>query len=758
MNIVRAQVMPLLGVLLYWACAACFGRPMSLSDLQKRPGPSDVTLDGARGWVHAGSQLPNGVRSVGLQGSAAAAVTAFVVSPDGTKLAEVVRPLGSEAEVRQIVVLELHGQPRRRRVIYSGKSVTSLQWMNNRKIMFIRHGTNTQIIAESVSSGEQRVLFQRAGGIDSILYDRQSQRFAIQYSKPWMWGSRVSVKMTDDMEVVQLLEPRWARFAQTSVAARQLISGDSERTDPIALRFHGFTQSIWPPQLAWRHGRLLILQHLPGSRYNSRRIDAIVDAQSGQPIGRRAPLFHITGMAISAAGRIAVTGLWRYSAKPAFGGLGQEYVAVLGQGGQAYRISALSAEQHVVYIAGLWWAGRDRLFVQLVSAQRSNVNGFDGVWRASLQEVNWRTDRVLKVYRWPDGDLGGDLGAMSSQCSLDADRNEAVCVAQTLTDPPRLVEIDLRSGRMDELGKLNPEQRPLSFRFRRVKVRDRFGGVSTGLLALPATARDHRVPLAVMLYGFGDSYSRYAQWITSYPVAGFVHSGIAVLLLNWAFDPGDEASLEKEQSFWQAKHTLESDVSLIANALPAVRATGVRVNRAMIMGWSFGGLFVAHAMQDLDEYVAAQVGDPATYNTTAYALGNAEWRAISDWTFGGPPTRKNISHYLDFDPAADGHPSSGPILLEFVSRNLDAGQYLEEWRALGTEVEAFAYRHSIHSLNVPSEARISRMRNLYWAKMNLFGPQSVTCEQLRSVGLSVPKTGWWSKELQLGKERSCQGN
>jgi pimeloyl-ACP methyl ester carboxylesterase len=167
----------------------------------------------------------------------------------------------------------------------------------------------------------------------------------------------------------------------------------------------------------------------------------------------------------------------------------------------------------------------------------------------------------------------------------------------------------------------------------------------------------------------------------------------------------------------------------------------------MVMGWSFGGLFAAHAIQTLPEYVAAQVGDPAAYNVTAYGLYDEFWRTVSRWSFGGPPVGRYIQHYVFVDPAGDGKPAQGPILLEFVSRNPDAGQFIEEWRAVGTQVEAFAYRRSVHWLNVPAEARISRLRNLYWAKLNLFGPQAVTPAQLHSVGLTVPAQGWWTAKL-----------
>lgn len=674
--------------------------------------------------------------SVGhAQAGAPVVVQSFALSPDGANLAEIVRPLGRAAGVARIVVRGLRGPLGDTRIIYSGgASVSNLQWVSNRRILFVRSGKVSQVVTDDISSGARRILLQRTGGISGIVYDRATGAFVYEYVKRWSWSDRLSVRMTGDMNVMQLTAPRWARpyrtYVRIRLPARGFGAGTARRLQVRSIRdvYRGF-----PPVLAWRAGRLLAIEPGPLLPFQSR----LVDVFSGKQIDRRAPLFREIGMAISPTGRIAVTALrlWRNRPKPICSCGGEMHLDVLGAEGRVHVVAALSANQMVQDISAVWWAGRDRLIVQVQSSSGSRSDDFDGPMRWSLQEVDWRKDRVIKRFYWPNGDLGdGD-----SQCSLDERRTEAVCVAQTLTSPPRLVQVDLGSGRMRDLGQLNPGQHPLNFRFENVKVRGRFGSASTAFLALPADAGRRSVPLAVMLYGFDEQYSRHAQWITSYPVARFVRSGIAVLLLNWDYVPGLRESYETE------KRIKRDTLALIANAEPAVRAAGVRVSRAMVMGWSFGGMFVSYAIQDLHEYVAAQVGDPAAYNTAEFDLAGRSWSRVSDMFFGGPPVRRYMSHYLRFDPAADGRPANGPILLEFVSQNLDAGQYLQEWRAVGTDVEAFAYHRSVHWLSVPAEAAISRIRNLYWAKMNLFGPQSVTCAQLRSVGLTVPAQGWWNR-------------
>lgn len=666
-----------------------------------------------------------------------AVIEQFALSPGGNRLAEVVEPLGREAGKVQIIVRNLREETDGVRHIYSGAPVSDLQWVNDRRVLYVTSGAVARVITEDVSSRDKVVLLRQRGGISGIVYDRKSGLFAYEYAKKWRWGDRVSVRMKPSMDVEELMLPRWSvgRMFKTYLGLGRSAGLSGGRENGNRLHVQPFREVVFnqAPALLWRHGQLLAIEPAAHSNYGTH----LVDAFTGKVINAGAPLFSESKMAVSRTGRIAVIGrpLWRNGHKAVCGCNGSAYLYVFGTHGIVHDVSALSRHQLVLFASALWWVGRDRLIVQVLSSSGSRRDDFDGPLRWRLVKVDWRTNRVVRTFQWPNGDLG-DQGF---PCSLDTGGSEAVCVAQTLTMPPRLVELNTATGKMRNIGEINPTERPLPFRFMNVKVSAAYGASSTGFLALPSGAQEEPVPLAVMLYGFDEEYSRHAQWITSYPVAKLVHSGIAVLLLNWAYIPG------LSQSYEESKHVLRGALATIANAVPAVKARGVRVSRAMVMGWSFGGLFVSHAIQDLREYVAAQVGDPAAYNTMAYALYDNMWSQNSDMWFGGPPIRRYMSHYLRFDPSADGRAANGPILLEFVSDNFDAGQYIREWHAVGTDVEAFAYRRSVHWLNVPAEAAVSKLRNLYWAKMNLFGPRSVSCAELRNVDLTVPKAGWWNR-------------
>lgn len=683
------------------------------------------------------------VASAGF-GVSAGRIISYSISPGGSSVAEVEVGGAVAGPKEHIVVRDLEKPALSGRTIFVGRGIGRIYWITAHNILFVQAAGSDAIVLENVQTGARRTVFKTKRRISIVAFDRSGRRVAYAYSVPWRWDHRASVRVTDAMSVEELIAPVWARWPTTEVVgAVKLGDLNTPRVARrIRLRRHRFSGAV-PPTFAWRRGQLLVVT----SSMHSLR-SRIFDVEDGRRIDRAMPLFRLLSLSVSRTGQLAVlsTGLWKDRSTLRCGCNGRLRLYVLHRGGAVTRISAMRREGYVEDVSGLWWAGRGRLFAQVMG-----FKGRGGAMRWWLEEIDTRTNRVIRTYHWPSGDLGGGAHA----CDFDIDRTKAICIGQSLTTPPVLVEVNLANGAMQVLGRVNPAAHRLHFTFRTVRVSNGLGFYSTAFLAVPREARTRPVPLAVMAYGFSEAYSRDAQWITSYPVAKLVHAGIAVLLVNWA--RLGVAGLHLSP-FALTKRALESAVTLFANAVPAVRAAGVRVSRAMVMGWSFGGLFAAHAIQSLHEYVAAQVGDPAAYNVTQYGLGNAFWRYISGWYFGGPPVGRYLKRYRYIDPAGDGKPAQGPILFEFVSRSPDAGQYLEEWRAVGTDVEAFAYRKSVHWLSVPAEARISRLRNLYWAKLNLLGPRSVTSAQLTSVGLSVPAKGWWNaKGLRQGRVRRRRG-
>lgn len=657
-------------------------------------------------------------------------IESFSISPNGRELAEIVLGGAVSAPKEHVVLAALAPRGIERRTIFVGRDITQIFWRSDAELLIVQSKSRSDIILENINTGARRTVLTATHAISIAAFDRRRGLVAYEYTRPWRWRGRASVRMTDQMSVEELVEPKWARWPRTEIVKAIRIGslGSGRREWVIPLKMDSYTQPV-PPILVWRRGSLLAVT----SAMKSLRT-RIFDSETGKRIDGSMPLYRLLNVSISRQGQIAglSTGLWKNHLQRRCGCNGRLSLYVVSRSGMARQVSALSDAGFVEVVSGLHWGDGDDLFAQIMG-----FKGRGGALRWWLEEIDAKTDRIVRIYRWPGGDLGGG----GSDCEFDARRTRAICIGQTLTTPPVLAEVNLRDGVMRVLGKMNPSQHRLRFSFQKVRIPNRFGYDSTGFLAVPKDSTVRAVPLAVMAYGFTEAYSRDAQWITSYPVAKFVHAGIAVLMVNW---PRIGAQGLKLTPYGLTKRSLEGAMSLFANAVPAVRKAGVRVSRAMVMGWSFGGLFAAHAIQSLHDYVAAQVGDPAAYNVTQYGLSNDFWRDISGWFFGGPPVGRYLRRYQYMDPAGDGKPAHGPILFEFVSRNPDAGQFLEEWRAVGTDVEAFAYHRSVHWLSVAAEARVSRQRNLDWAELNLFGPHAVKSSELARVGLTIPSTGWWN--------------
>ena len=648
-------------------------------------------------------------------------VLSFAVSPGGNRVAEVVQNDADSRGVERILIRPISGDAGTSQVVYVGRNIGMVLWWSQDKILFvIREPHGTLIEWKDAATGKRGTLLRTSHGISVDAYNRRAGVLAYAYSVPWSWKGRNSVRVTGTMTTLELISPKWARWpVQVRVRALRITKHDGDLgAHGLPLAMHTFSLA---PTLVWRHRHLIGLV----SSMRSWRTK-IFDLDTGRRIYPKLPLFRMMAIGVSRNGALAVVSnhVERTFKRDQCGCHGSLNVFRIGRHGSVRRIGAVSRRIFVQSVRKIWVARQGRMFVQTSGFIRPG-----GPIRWSLEEIDTRDDKLLRVFSWPHG----DLGSYSQPCQLVAARHVAVCVAQTLTDPPQLVVVDIRDGKIRDLGRMNPRQHKLDFTFRLVKVRNCFGYYSTGFLAIPPGSEGKRVPLAVMAYGFSERYSKDAQWITSYPVARFVHAGIAVLLMNWA-----RTGSSGDGPFIQAKRAEQSAVSLYKNAISAVQSTGVRVGRAMLMGWSFGGLFAADAIEKLNKYVAAQIGDPADYNVTEFALGGSYWRLQSRLFFGGPPVGADLKHYQYLDPSGSGKAAHGPILFEFVSRNPDAGQFLAEWQATGTFVEAFAYRRSVHWLSVPAEARISRLRNLYWAEINLIGRRAVSPELLQRVGLTVP--------------------
>jgi len=341
----------------------------------------------------------------------------------------------------------------------------------------------------------------------------------------------------------------------------------------------------------------------------------------------------------------------------------------------------------------------------------------DGSGKDILVEYNNQSHTTL--YRVPRrGGAAAPVVAGAEDLSsfnFTRDRRHAACIRQSITEPPEVALVDLSSGRVDVLTKLNPEfdriaLQPATER----RWRNRYGNESNGFLLLPPDFRNGRpVPLVVIQYAVSNKFTTQAQWMTSYPVQHLVHAGIAVLLHNYPRELGWKRGDFEGAALSQAYNPLASMEAAIDSL---VRDGIADPKRLGIAGWSFGAWLAELAITKTDLFRAASAGEGGLNNAGQYwVTGSAQMQEYLDAFFGGPPFGEAYANYKRLSPALNAGRVHTPLLREYGS---DVGvQSLEFYmalRRLGKPVEQVIYPGAPHVLQSPSQRMASMERNLDW--------------------------------------------
>jgi hypothetical protein len=652
-------------------------------------------------------------------------VLEYALSPDGTKMAEVIASEGASGSVERVVYGGLDQVAERPIPLFRGIGISQLKWMNRTTIVFVQNGSRGHLLGEDVRNHRITRMVDAPSPIMGVQPSPDGQSILYAFRQNPREGHWISKTVSDDLSVGAVALPQWATRSSLgsdlSLGRTTVAEWPSHR---VGIRYstrRNVTQLAWLPRVS---GQTPVVLQLTSSHSPWQR--SLIELASGRQVVSGHTLEFAPLIAISGSGRVAAVSTGPEDGE--FPSIKRFGLYVVGAHGALWRVPLQGAlAKSLAWVSGLWWIGKSKL---LADAAVSDSPG--GSEDQRLLEVDWRTGAIVKSIEWPTGSL--------EDCRINGDRTIAVCRAEELTESGQLVSVNLKSGRVTRLASSPGCIRQVHLSFRELAVRNRYGQRSTGFLALPnhaeriAAGTVRAVPLAVMMYSFHRTFAGDGEWVGVYPVSKLVSAGIGVLMLNFP-----RAKPWPRGDFMAAQRGMLDGPVATAEAAPAaVAATGVKIGRVMVMGWSWGGFVASHVIQDSCRFVAAEVGDPAAYNETSYAIYNATWRGYANALFGGPPDTQYIKNYVAFDPEGSGAPPKGPIMLEFVSRNLDAGQYLEEWRAAGADVEAFAYHFSPHVLTVPAEASVSRKRNLLWAEVNLLPEHGPTATELAAVGLTAP--------------------
>jgi dipeptidyl aminopeptidase/acylaminoacyl peptidase len=368
------------------------------------------------------------------------------------------------------------------------------------------------------------------------------------------------------------------------------------------------------------------------------------------------------------------------------------------------------------------------------STNRVLFSTTDGVdTRLHLWDV--RSSKVRDIAT-PGGTLNG--GRESGLGCAVADR-DVVCVAADANTPPRLVAINIASGRLTVLA--NPNATLIGAdqpRFEALHWTTPRGVAFTGQLLLPAN-RSHRVPLFLTYYvcdgflrgGTGDEY----------PLRQLAGRGIAVLCIN---KPLRDVAIAEDQ-LAQYREALDG-VTAVVELLD--RKQLIDRSRVGMGGLSFGSEVTMWVASHSDLLAAAAISSTQTTPTYYWlnAMPGRDVPAILQrvWQLGDPDDDRK--HWTAFSTALRAHDLRAPLLMQMPEQEY---RYNIELAARmgrqGTPVDVWAFADEQHIKMQPRHKAAVYARNLDWFAYWLKGDVDPAALKIKQYALwqNYPlKPGW----------------
>jgi dienelactone hydrolase/WD40 repeat protein len=352
-------------------------------------------------------------------------------------------------------------------------------------------------------------------------------------------------------------------------------------------------------------------------------------------------------------------------------------------------------------------------------------------------------DTVIEGKGLLNGGRDGTLG-----CAITADG--AVCVSAAANVPPRLVRIDLDTGRLTVLADPNagliPPDAP---RFEPLRWVDPKGVVFTGQMLMPAD-RSGPVPLFVTYYvcdgflrgGTGDEF----------PLRQLAENGIAVLCINRpAAEPGFGDQLDQ---YRLALSGITSGIDLLA------RRGAVDRQRVGMGGLSFGGEVTGWVLTHSDLLSAASISStlltPTYYWFNALAARDTPMVLKRVWKVGDPDT--DAARWKEISPALTAAHIKAPLLMQMPEQEFRFNVELAaRLAANGTPVDFWAFPNETHVKFQPRHKLAVYQRNLDWFRYWLTGQidnDQAKRSQYAAWRAFAKKPGWNLRATMSGDQGS----
>lgn len=327
-----------------------------------------------------------------------------------------------------------------------------------------------------------------------------------------------------------------------------------------------------------------------------------------------------------------------------------------------------------------------------------------------------------------------------TRCAYDDALHFAVCIEEGIATPPRLVKVDLQTGRIGSLAPISPrhnEIAPLHIIPRAWTNRD--GYKASGFVMFPRDHRpERRYPVIVVTHGT-DADDRFAdpafQW--NYPVQVLAERGYVVLLINdpspyqsealmaafkaWIRGNGPPDPEELQRLLWiNGVHSFEDAVKEMATE------GLVDLKRVGIAGYSRGSQMVNVAITQSTLFGAASSGDGGYLEPAGYATAGSSY----DPVYGGAPLSDAIDAYRRFAPSLNANKVCAAVLQQVASASPPQIELFEALRAANAPTQisyypgATAASDEAHVFYLPSNRMLAMRENIAWFDHWLLGSRN----------------------------------
>jgi dipeptidyl aminopeptidase/acylaminoacyl peptidase len=370
---------------------------------------------------------------------------------------------------------------------------------------------------------------------------------------------------------------------------------------------------------------------------------------------------------------------------------------------------------------------------------RSGLGAWPGRVGTLIAAVDYDDRRGLTLI--PASRAGRALEAVKedlSQCAFTRNPTYGVCVRESATAAPELVELSLVNGAVRPLVSVNPSFSGIEpLRVERTEWVNRYGSRGDGYITYPRVyAAGHRYPTIVITHDKG-ARNEFAtagfQW--EFPLQVLAEQGYLVLSVNEPHDTSRTRAASEARAGTKIGQSV-SDVQYgqAFNAIASMEAAVTSVidrgladpEKTGLAGYSRGAEIVEWAMTQSTLFHVAIEGDAGGSLAGHYGLGWPAFRAYYQQLYGGSPFDAEAQvDYRRLSASFRSKEFAGPLLQLFSKGNGVAGLELHSLLGdAGIPTDLIVFPNESHVFWDPAHRAAAMEHTLDWFDYWLLGKRN----------------------------------